>query len=47
MEYLLAFQTDTGNFYWKTDEEGDKSICFINFCSLAVLELSVDEGVVR
>ena len=43
MEYLL-FNTDFGSFMWKTDEEEVESILFFfNFCSLRVLESSVDE----
>ena len=43
MEYLL-FKTDFVSFMWKTDEEEVESIVFFfNFCSLRVLESSVDE----
>ena len=44
MEYLLAFQ------YWYCELcvenrwGGGRKHCFVNFCSLAVLESSVDEG---
>ena len=44
MEYVLAFQ------YWycelcvENQWGGGRKHCFVNFCSLAVLELSVDEG---
>ena len=45
--YLL-FNTDIVNFVWKTDEGGGggggRKHCFVNFCSVAVLESSVDEG---
>ena len=44
--YLL-FNTDIVNFVWKTNEGEAESIVlliFVKFCSLAVLELSVDEG---
>ena len=39
----LIFNTDIVSFVWKTDEGEAESIVFINFCSLAVLESSVDE----
>ena len=41
--YLL-FNNDTVSFVWKTDEIEEESIVLLNFCSLAVLESSVDEG---
>ena len=40
----LFLNTDTGNFEWKTDEGETESICFVNFYSLSVFELLVDEG---
>ena len=39
----LIFNTDIVSFVWKTDEGEAESIVFINFCSLVVLESSVDE----
>ena len=45
--YLL-FNTDIVNLVWKTDEGfgggGGRKHCFVNFCSVAVLESLVDEG---
>ena len=38
----MLFNTDIVNFVWKTDEREKESI--VNFCSLAVLESSVDDG---
>ena len=42
MEYLCAFQ------YWYcelcVEDQWGRKLCFVNFCSLAVLESSVDEG---
>ena len=40
--YLL-FNTDIVNFAWKTDE-GETKSSFIYFCSLSVLESSIDGG---
>ena len=39
----LLFNTDAGNFEWKTDEGETESICFVNFCSLPEFQLSDDE----
>ena len=44
----LYFNSDIVNFVWKTDygggERGNKH-CFVNFYSLALLYLSVGEGI--
>ena len=42
----MHFNSDIVNFVWKTDEgEGvGRKHCFVNFCSLALLYLSVGEG---
>ena len=42
----LHVNSDIVNFVWKTDEgrEGGRKHCFYNFCSLALLYLSVGEG---
>ena len=40
MKYLLLFNSDIGNFVWKTEEgeeEGVRKHCFVNFCTLALL----------
>ena len=44
----LHLNSDIANFVWKTDEvggrEGGRRHYFVNFCSLALLYLSVGEG---
>ena len=44
MEYLLAFQYWYCEFCVENRWGGGRKHCFVNFCSLAVLESSVDEG---
>ena len=44
MEYLLTFQYYYCEFYAENRLGGGRKHCFVNFCSLVVLESSVDEG---